>query len=359
LRVAASYKGVFNIRYQNVHGSDSNILESVKSTIDNHDVMLSHWTNENEVDYFFSTYETDGKLDELYKKKYKPKYYGYINPPSRTGHHSFQCQLLHFKNLISKIKEQEEKCGKYDMLVFTRTDAVFNIPVSEMNIDLDAVNLTIKSDDNFIVLSRKYLDVFSTIIDQLWDRGMVTHQIHQLLNEYGIPVNLITDYNPTQFSTYGHNIFSLVRLGEKSCIFDYNFLVRACESNQGEVVNILRNIREDVNGFQTQLGVVSTEGRVVTESVLEKLGVKNLFQFIVANEDYGVEKEIKNCYNHAVSVVQVNPNRCVVIGEDSNWENTVKCSSIPERNIWKVNSVNDTTLENYHSFITKNFDPWR
>ena len=366
MRVAVTYKGVFNIRYQNVYGADSRIMDSISSTIKNHDEMLGPWVASNEVDYFFSTYETDEKIDSIYKEKYKPKYYGFVNPPSRTGHHTFLCQLLHHKNLINEIRNEEEKNGLYDMFVFARPDAVFSVPAVDMNIDLDKFNITQKSksdsgncDDNFWVFSRKYFDAFSNTVDTLWNRGMITHGINHVLSEFGVPINYIFgDEDHKNNSTYGHNIFTLVRLGEKSLIFDFNTLVNSWKSNRNEVKNLLEVIREDQHGFQVHAGVVSSLGREETEVILSDLDLRQHLKFVVTKEDYGVGKEELNCYNRATSVVQVKPNRCIIVGGNSDSISPALLSMVPNRHIWEVDGSQDITLDNYNKFIAEQFDPW-
>lgn len=365
MKIAVAYKGVFNIRYQNFYGSDDNIMKSVDDTIKNHDEMMSPWFGSNKVDYFFSTYETDNKIDSVYIEKYQPKYYGFIECPSRGPTHTFICQLIHHKNLINQIKEQEKLTGSYDMFIFTRTDAHFNSLFSELNIDDESFNLTFRHDsgncdDNFMMFSRKHFDLFSNAIDILWNRRMTTHQINHILEELNVPINYIRgEADQKNNSTYGHNMFSLIRLEQNAIIFDFDTLINSVKLNENEVKHFLNKLRIE-DPWSHRRACVSTHSKEYTKTTLQQTGLLEYVESVISREDFENNKPEPDCYNLHPNIIALDPERCIIVESSEEGIHAAKSSVIPESNVWEIKNGTDLSLNNFNKFVNEKFIPnWR
>ena len=368
MKIAIAYKGVFNIHYQNVMGADDNIINAMKETIKNHDTVMSSLFDLNNADYFFSTYETDKKIDSLYIEKYKPKYYGYVECPSRGPEYTFVCQLMHHRNLIDRIKEQEKITGSYDMFIFTRTDAHFNSLFSELNIDDESFNLTFRHssgncDDNFIMFSRKHFELFSKCIDLLCDRHLITHQINHILSELEVPINYIKELDQKNNSTYGHDMFKLIRLEQNCIIFDFDTLIDAFKKDQDEVKNFLSKLHNYDPWCQRRV-CVSTHSKEYTKTTLQQMGLLEYLEpsdgAFISIEDFNVNGLDINRYNLHPDIVAIDPERCIIVESSEEGIRTAKSSVIPESNVWEIKNGTDLSLNNFNKFVNEKFIPkWR
>jgi hypothetical protein len=213
MKIAICYKGVFNINYIRRIGVNDNLLNTFSNTMINHRKMLNDDLKENEVDTFFSTYNTDKKLDTLFIKELSPKNFVFDNQ-NNMGVNSFVAQLYQYKNLIELIREEEKKTKEeYDTIIFTRPDIFFYKNFNSLNISFDKFNIVVEHaskncDDNLWVFPRKNLDIFENSINDLLTENKMTHELNHKLIKYGVEIQ----YMETAIDTYmGHTIFSFIR----------------------------------------------------------------------------------------------------------------------------------------------------
>ena len=89
MRVAIAYRGVFNFQRINRVGVDSDILSDIQEVLDNHKDNLYNVFDGSDIDFYFSTYDIDQSINEIYESNLNLKYYGYIptsmNPDDRLS----------------------------------------------------------------------------------------------------------------------------------------------------------------------------------------------------------------------------------------------------------------------------------
>lgn len=208
MKVSVSYKGFF-LKKTVEQEEKEGYFELAKEIVNNHKSMLLNTFDD--VDFYFSTYDLNRELDEIYKKEFNPKSYSYISD-DYFYQETWIPQLTHYKNLISNIKEQSET---YDLFIFTRPDLKFLQKFSDLNIDLSKFNiihqhLSGNCDDNFWVFGKQYFELFETTIDNMLAMRRITHEINHELIRNGVQINYITPYDSSA-EPLGHKIFEVCR----------------------------------------------------------------------------------------------------------------------------------------------------
>ena len=119
MKICIGYKGFFLYKRVLSEGLTQNTISFAKEILENHQEMLHNDLANNEIDYYFSTYNVSEQLDQLYMERLNPKVYSYL--PSQFFRHpsTWVVQLNHYKNLISLIRESKIE---YDLFIFTRPD---------------------------------------------------------------------------------------------------------------------------------------------------------------------------------------------------------------------------------------------
>ena len=207
MKVSVSYKGFF-LKKTVEQEEKEGYFELAKEIIDNHKSML--FNTFDDVDFYFSTYDLNRELDEIYKKEFNPKSYSYIST-DYFYQETWIPQLTHYKNLISNIKEQKET---YDLFIFTRPDLKFLQKFDDLNIDLDKFNIVHQHpsgncDDNFWIFGKQFLELFEITVDNLFSMKKTTHEINHELVKNGVDVNYLTPYDWSV--DLGHKIFEVCR----------------------------------------------------------------------------------------------------------------------------------------------------
>lgn len=212
LKIAIAYKGAYKISHiRNGYPIDDIFLKEVTDTISNHKCFFDDLFYSEEIDYFFSTYNTSSKLDDLYLEKYNPKCFSKLDENLINQTIGWNAQLLHYKNLLHIIKQANKE---YDLFLFTRLDIMFKRKINCDEIDLDKFNIVMKHlsgncDDNLWILNRKHLTQFEQSIDSLIQKKQITHTINHELGSLNVPIHYIEDYN-TKYNE-GHSIFTFIR----------------------------------------------------------------------------------------------------------------------------------------------------
>lgn len=215
-KVAICYKGIFVGKRISDYGVTDKILIDFRSNIKDHkEKFSSKFKNFGyDIDYYVSTYNIDNNYDKVYLEELNPNFYGYIQDYYRICSSCWIAQFIHFKNLISKIRESDIS---YDLLVFTRPDLKFHWTLDEIypHLELDKFNIPVQHlsgncDDNLFIFPVKYLDTFEESIDVLLSRNGITHEINHLLNERSVPIKWISSY-VYENTEFGHNMFSFFR----------------------------------------------------------------------------------------------------------------------------------------------------
>ena len=217
MKVAISYKGFFLYKRVLSEGLSEETISFAEEILKNHQEMLHGDLGDAEIDYYFSTYNANEQLDQLYIKTLNPKAYSYI--PSQFFNHpsTWVVQLNHYKNLISLIRESKVD---YDLFIFTRPDIKILKKFSDLNIDLEKFNSVIQHpstpihppqncDDNYWIFPKEYLDEFEECVDILLANGKMTHEINHELVKKEVPINYISEYNDDL--ELGHEVFIICR----------------------------------------------------------------------------------------------------------------------------------------------------
>ena len=85
MKVAISYKGFFLYKRVLSEGLSEETISFAEEILKNHQEMLHGDLGDAEIDYYFSTYNANEQLDQLYIKTLNPKAYSYI--PSQFFNH--------------------------------------------------------------------------------------------------------------------------------------------------------------------------------------------------------------------------------------------------------------------------------
>lgn len=217
MKIMIGYKGFFTYRRVLSEGLTEEIMSYAEEILKNHQDMFHNDIIDAEIDYYFSTYNVNERLDALYVETLNPKSYSYL--PSEFFSHpsTWVVQLNHYKNLISSIKKS---CIDYDLFIFTRPDIKLLEKFSNLNIDLEKFNSVIEHpstpvhppqncDDNFWIFPKKYFNQFVECIDKLLEDGKMTHEINHELVKKSVPINYIAEYNDDV--ELGHEVFTICR----------------------------------------------------------------------------------------------------------------------------------------------------
>lgn len=219
-KIAIAYRGIFNYQKYSKEGLTKNLLNDIEKNIDNHRSMLYTCFGECEIDFFFSTYDLEKEIKEVYEKNLNFKYYGYV--PKMVGDGSgWKLHLIHSKNLITEIKSHIEiSRTPYDFLVFTRPDIKLLKNIDYFNLDLSKFNIVLKHlsgncDDNLWIFPIKFLDMFEESIDTLKNENYrITHEINHELEKRNVEINYMTVYKPYPMpdgTDMGHKVFEFFR----------------------------------------------------------------------------------------------------------------------------------------------------
>jgi len=217
MKIMIGYKGFFLYKRVLSEGLTEETISFAEEILKNHQEMLHGDLGDADIDYYFSTYNANERLDELYVKTLNLKAYSYIPSQFFTHPSTWVVQLNHYKNLISLIKESKID---YDLFIFTRPDIKFFKKFSDLNINLEKFNSVIQHpstpvhppqncDDNFWIFPKKYFNEFVECIDILLKSNKMTHEINHELVKKLVPINYIVEYNNDL--ELGHEVFTICR----------------------------------------------------------------------------------------------------------------------------------------------------
>ncbi len=214
MRVAIAYRGVFNFQRINRVGVDSDILSDIQEVLDNHKDNLYNVFDGSDIDFYFSTYDIDQSINEIYESNLNLKYYGYI-PTSMNPDDRWRVHRDHCKNLITQIREQIERSrDSYDLYIFTRPDIKFLKDLKSLEWDYSKFNILMEHlsgncDDNFFIFPTEFLDSFDQSIDSLIKGGRITHEINHELVKRSVPIKYHVEYTKEEY--LGHNVFEFCK----------------------------------------------------------------------------------------------------------------------------------------------------
>lgn len=77
-----------------------------------------------------------------------------------------------------------------------------------------------------------------------------------------------------------------------------------------------------------QLGVVTNKPSVITRAVLDGLGIANHFTVVLGSDDVAKPKPAPDGVNQAMQALNVNPTRCVLVGDSENDVRAARAASI-------------------------------
>lgn len=215
-RVAILYKGIFGLKRINTKGLKEQVFVDARENILDHKVKIFDQIKNlgYEIDFYMSTYNISDELNSIYNEELSPKAYIYLPNEYLKTHSTWQCQLMHYKNLILELEKQETL---YDFLIFTRPDLKFyqDFNTINLNLDLSKFNIPVQHlsgncDDNLFIFPSKFLNKFKEIINILILKNGITHEINHLLDDKLVPINWMSSY-VYENDEFGHNIFSCFR----------------------------------------------------------------------------------------------------------------------------------------------------
>lgn len=122
-------------------------------------------------------------------------------------------------------------------------------------------------------------------------------------------------------------------------------IIRSSAKIMPEKVELLTHLRS--NGIKTVC--VTNSIRETTEAMLSATGQIDLFDLIVTNEDVKRNKPYPDCYNHAISILGIDPQECLCV-EDSPKGIEAATASIAGH-LWVVSDSSKVSLQNYLEFI--------
>lgn len=215
-KVAILYKGIFGLKRINSSGLKEQVLSDARQNLNDHKIKIFDQIKDlgYDIDFYISTYNIDEELNKIYLEELHPKFYSYLPSEYLKNYSTWQCQLMHYKNLILELKNQDTS---YDFLIFTRPDLKFHQDFGTIKpcLDLTKFNLPVQHlsgncDDNLFIFPSSFLNQFEDIIDTLIRRNGITHEINHLLEENCVPINWMSSY-VHENDEFGHNIFSCFR----------------------------------------------------------------------------------------------------------------------------------------------------
>ena len=156
-------------------------------------------------------------------------------------------------------------------------------------------------------------------------------------------------------------MFKLIRLEQNCIIFDFDTLVNAFKTNQGEVKTLLGKLRNYDPWCQRRV-CVSTHSKEYTKTTLQQMGLLEYLEpsdgAFISIEDFNVNGLDINRYNLHPNIVAIDPERCIIVESSEEGIRTAKSSIIPESNIWEIEK--DLSLNNFNKFVNEKFIPkWR
>jgi len=217
-KVAIAYRGFFNYKKYSKEGLYQGYFSEIENALNNHKKMIHSYFDDYEIDCFFSTYDIDKKIEEIYKTNLEVKNISYLRKDG--WYDSWKPLLHHTQNLINDIEEYIERTrNQYDFLVFTRPDILFKSHINSFSIDTNKFNITLEHlsgncDDNLWIFPIKYFQSFKESINELNLKNMISHEINYCLKKRGVSINYMTNYAPnpeSDGSDMGHKVFSFCR----------------------------------------------------------------------------------------------------------------------------------------------------
>jgi hypothetical protein len=158
-----------------------------------------------EVHIFGFTYDT--KCIELLKSKYNFKKL-IIHPDSlRTLDNSTIRQInFHIESVLT-IKEYEiENNIQYDFIINTRFDLIFNVKITEQNLNMFKINIAFKHlsgncDDNYFIIPRFLLTDFNNACQYLLDNKKITHALNRCFKDEVISFMYVINNDDDKYKT--------------------------------------------------------------------------------------------------------------------------------------------------------------
>lgn len=214
-KICVAYRGVFGFKKIKNQEVNQQFLNDISNNLDNHKKMIFDYFDDCEIDVYFSTYDLNNDINQIYKKKLNPKYYGFI-PTMMSPDATWIAQLTHYKNLIYQIKNQKID---YDYIIFIRPDLKMLKNFDSLNINFSEFNIVLKHlsgncDDNLFIFPQKFLNLFEDSINNLINGNNITHAINRELEKRFVPINYLTEYEKfldDNGDDMGQNVFSLCR----------------------------------------------------------------------------------------------------------------------------------------------------
>lgn len=215
-KIAFSYKGIFGMKRINNTGLNEKLIEDAKENLLDHKSKFHDQIRKlgYDIDFYFSTYDLNEDLNALNRKILHPKIYSFLPNNYINTYSCWQCQFIHYKNLISHIKNQNVS---YDFFVFTRPDLKFHqdFETFSKNVDFNKFNIPVKHlsgncDDNLFIFPSKFLNQFENCMDILSSRNGITHEINHILTNQSIPINWMSEF-VHEDPVYGQKIFEFFR----------------------------------------------------------------------------------------------------------------------------------------------------
>jgi hypothetical protein len=153
MKLAVLFFGISYLeKYKHWYKGD-NLEINYKASVDNYKkIIFEHFENKGyDIDIFLSTYKTE--YSDSLLETYKPRSYRILNTFIEDRHLS---RNTHFLNCLNLLRAHSIKNDiKYDHILITRFDLLFNFPFENYNFDFSKMNVFSelynkkKIDDNF------------------------------------------------------------------------------------------------------------------------------------------------------------------------------------------------------------------
>jgi len=213
MRLAFCIKGIsFLKKYRTVWGKKTSI--NFERSIENYiSYLLTDLSKKYQIDFFISTYNSP--KNELLLKTFKPKkslFKDYIKETIKpTNKRRFQIPASSTLEVLNLVEEYEkENSCKYDYIIITRFDLLFNKKFNDFNINNNAINILFQTssknvDDNFYFMPRCLLDTFLYATNKVKEQIIITHE----LNKY-IPKNNLHIIYPQHYYSPNNNPYYII-----------------------------------------------------------------------------------------------------------------------------------------------------